>query len=65
MKLTFGRYKGCDLRNVPQDYLRWMLTLNDLWPPLRAETESLLARYAAMRNSGSDGKSKGRSNRRR
>ena len=25
MKLTFGKYKGIPLRDVPQDYLNWMI----------------------------------------
>ena len=26
MKLNFGKYAGCDLRDVPESYLRWLAT---------------------------------------
>lgn len=25
MQLTFGKYKGCELKDVPEQYLAWML----------------------------------------
>jgi hypothetical protein len=62
MKLKFGKFKGYDLRNVPRDYLEWMLTLESLWPPLRAEVESLLDHYKAMRKPRPERKNTGQDN---
>ncbi len=35
MKLRFGKYKGRDLRNVPKDYLEYLLKWEGLGPIIR------------------------------
>jgi hypothetical protein len=43
MELTFGKFKGKTLEDVPLDYLEWLLTVART-PPLKAAIEAELAR---------------------
>lgn len=40
--LTFGKYKGEYLGDVPRNYLEWMLETLDLRPALRGMIEDVL-----------------------
>ena len=40
MKVPFGKHKGRDLREVPDDYLAWMFDLTDLRPSLAAAVKA-------------------------
>jgi hypothetical protein len=41
--MPFGKHKGQDLRDIPQDYLCWILdNIQDLRPTLRAEITRVL-----------------------
>jgi Putative quorum-sensing-regulated virulence factor len=39
MDMPFGRYKGRDLRELPDAYLRWLMELPDLYGSLRDAVE--------------------------
>jgi hypothetical protein len=39
MDMPFGRYKGRDVRELPDGYLRWLIDLEDLYGPLRDAVE--------------------------
>ena len=41
-KLPFGQYKGRELRNVPIDYLLYLLDWSDLWPNTRKAIQRYL-----------------------
>jgi len=43
MKMPFGKYRGCQLWELPNGYLRWLVSLLDLREPLRS------AVYAELR----------------
>jgi len=36
MNMPFGRHKGTALAELPFDYLRWLVSLDDLREPLRS-----------------------------
>src|SRR5262245_56536135 len=38
--MPFGKFKGVLLVDLPDEYLRWLRTLNDLREPLRAGVEA-------------------------
>lgn len=40
-KISFGKHKGKNLRDLPRDYVRWLLTLPDLDDNLRFSLEAL------------------------
>jgi hypothetical protein len=44
--MPFGRYRGRPLRDLPDSYLDWLLSLADLREPLRARVEAEAARRA-------------------
>jgi hypothetical protein len=44
-KITFGKYAGLDLQDVPQDYIEWVLQKNK---DQTAEYEAELDRRAAL-----------------
>ncbi len=39
MQLTFGKYEGCEIEDIPHDYLRWLYRRNR---PLQAALEKEL-----------------------
>jgi len=41
MKMTFGKFKGIELKEIKKSYLSWLLTI-DLQDDLKAEIESIL-----------------------
>ncbi len=49
MKLTFGKYKGEDLTDVPRDYLNWLDLQDWLTPELR---KALIVEFARRANPG-------------
>lgn len=51
MKMTFGKYKGVGIRNVPKDYLEWVVReCKNIAPDLRRDIELVLRLYAAGEN---------------
>lgn len=36
MKMPFGKFKGYDLKEIPDDYLQWLMFEIDLREPLRS-----------------------------
>lgn len=42
MKMTFGKFKGTELKEISKSYLNWLLTLDNLQSDLRVEIEKLL-----------------------
>lgn len=36
MRMPFGKFKGVELGDLPDDYLAWLTTLHDLRDPLRS-----------------------------
>ncbi|MBN1566231.1 MAG: DUF3820 family protein [Acidobacteria bacterium] len=45
MRMPFGKYRGCYISSLPNDYLRWLLALRDLREPLaRAIREEAASR---------------------
>jgi hypothetical protein len=45
VRVPFGKFRGVGLADVPDDYLRWLHTLDDLREPLR----SAVAKEYALR----------------
>jgi hypothetical protein len=39
VKMSFGRFKGLDLDELPDDYLAWLMALDDLREPLKTAIE--------------------------
>jgi hypothetical protein len=37
--MPFGRYRGRSLGELPDNYLGWLFSLDDLWEPLRAAVD--------------------------
>ena len=37
--MPFGKFKGLELADLPNDYLEWLVGLGDLREPLRSEVE--------------------------
>ena len=47
--MPFGKYKGAALSALPLDYLRWLVSLDDLREPLKGTViAELLARHHAV-----------------
>jgi hypothetical protein len=49
--LRFGKYKGAKIRDVPVEYLDYLLGWDELYPSIRADIEAYLktqADYDAM-----------------
>ena len=42
MRMPFGRYKGTDLRALPEEYLRWLNSLPELREPLQSAVRTEL-----------------------
>ncbi len=42
MRMPFGRYKGDDLRELPEEYLRWLTSLPELREPLKSAVQTEL-----------------------
>lgn len=40
--MTFGKYKGTEMKDVPRDYLQWLKSKADLSPDLRYSIDSIL-----------------------
>jgi hypothetical protein len=40
--LRFGKFAGRALKDTPADYLAWLLSRDDLWPPTRTAVEGWL-----------------------
>lgn len=49
MRLQFGKHKGEHIANVPQDYLRWLLSLEDLEKTLRKAIRHHLSHFDGKR----------------
>jgi hypothetical protein len=39
MRMPFGRFKGAGLASLPEGYIHWLASLNDLRGPLRTAVE--------------------------
>jgi hypothetical protein len=48
--MPFGRYRGCELHELPEDYLHWLLGLEDLRASLRAAVEREIERREDARH---------------
>lgn len=48
MKIVFGKYVGCDLRNIPRDYLVWLLS-REIDDYLRRGIEETLAQWDGLK----------------
>ena len=42
MRMPFGKYKGCDLGDIPDGYLDWLWANVDLYGDLRDEVEAIV-----------------------
>ena|SRR5215472_303463 len=49
MRMPFGRHKGSEVADLPDDYLEWLAGLDDLRQRLREAVEGELERRAAER----------------
>lgn len=50
MKFPFGKYRGVDITNAPENYLEWLLGWEPLREPLRHAIEIELERRANLRS---------------
>lgn len=48
MKMPFGRFKGVELADLPDEYLAWLRGLDDLREPLRSFIEAEWATRTAV-----------------
>ena len=44
MKMTFGKYKGLELSDIPRDYLRWVVTTLSVDHGLFVAIESVIGK---------------------
>lgn len=51
--IPFGRYRGCPLEDLPDDYLQWLLTI-ELRTPLREAVREEAARRGRHADAGRD-----------
>lgn len=50
MKLPFGKYRGRDIRNVPKEYLMWVMSQPDMLPDMREDIQQVLDKYDGVRS---------------
>lgn len=49
-KLPFGKHSGKDIRNVPKEYLEWIMSQPEMLPDMRWDIQQLLDKYNGCRS---------------